>query len=184
MSTEPEPFAAAPRVIYQGPKFDLALQPVRLADGSLAEREVVLHPGSVVLLPLLEGDRVVLIRNHRPALGRTLLELPAGTLGREEEPEACAARELREETGYRSRSIRRLTDWLVGPGVTTERMYAFVCEELTEGEQALELDERIEPVVIPWAEALAMALDGRIDDAKTRLFLLLWELHRTTASSS
>lgn len=163
------------RTLYRGRKFVLAQHEIVLADGTRAEREVVLHPGSVGLLPILDDGRVVLIRNHRQALDRTLLEIPAGTMGWDEAPEACAGRELEEETGYRASRIRRLTDWLVGPGVTTERMYLFLCEGLVPGPQRLELDEEITTIVLTWADALAMAVDGRIDDAKTRLALLLWD---------
>lgn len=167
------------RILYRGRKIDLALRPVRLSDGSIADREVVLHRGAVALLPLLDGgDRVCLIRNRRYAVGKTLLEIPAGTLDPGEPPEVCAVRELQEETGYVAGQISLLTTWWVSPGVFNERMFLFRCEDLQPGPQAQELDESIEPVVVPWEEAVRMALDGRIEDAKTMLAILLWDRQR------
>lgn len=175
--------AADRRTVFHGRKFDLALQAITLADGTRAERELVVHPGSVALLPLLDaGQSVVLIRNHRFGLGRVLWEIPAGTLARGENPDACALRELQEETGYTARRLRKLAEWFVAPGVSDERMYVYVCDQLDAGPARLEPDERIETAIIPWTEALAMIDDGRIDDAKTALAILLWD--RAPASTN
>ena len=167
------------RILYRGRKIDLALRPVTLADGSTAEREVVLHRGAVALLPMLDGDRVCLIRNRRYAIGKTLLEVPAGTIDPGEPPDACAARELREETGYVAGRLTLLTEWWVSPGLFTERMYLFRCDDLRPGRHALEPDEAIEPVEVPWDDAVAMALDGRIEDAKSMLAILYWDRRRS-----
>jgi ADP-ribose pyrophosphatase len=159
------------RVIYRGLKIDLALQSVPLTDGTSADREVVVHRGAVALVPLLDDRRVCLVENERYAVGKTLLEVPAGTINEGESPEQTAERELQEETGYRAGSIRRLREWYVSPGVMTERMYLFLCEDLAPGPPCLELDERLKTVVVPWEQALAMIEDGRIEDAKTILAL-------------
>ena len=161
------------RVIYHGRKLDLALQPVRLADGTTADREVVVHRGAVALVPMVDRDHVCLVRNYRYSVGRDLIELPAGTIDAGETPDSTAPRELAEETGYRAGRLTRVADWLVSPGILTERMYLYLCEDLTPGPTDHQPDERMEPLVVPWAEALAMVFDGRIDDAKTRLALLL-----------
>ena len=163
------------RVIYQGRKVDFALQTIRLADGSTAEREVVLHRGAVALLPMVDGDHVCLLRNHRYAVGRVLLELPAGTIDAGETPDSTAPRELAEETGYRAGRITRIADWLVSPGILTERMFLYLCEDLTPGPTDHQPDEQIEPTIIAWADAVAMALDGRLEDAKSRLAILLYD---------
>jgi ADP-ribose pyrophosphatase len=165
-------------VVYRGRKIDLALETVLLTDGTEAEREVVLHRGAVALVPLTDDGRVVLVNNHRYSVGRTLLEVPAGTLGPGEAPLACAVRELAEETGFRADRITEIASWWVSPGVFTERMTLFACEGLTPGAPSPEPDERLETVIVPFDEALAMAFDGRLDDAKTRLGLMLVERWR------
>jgi ADP-ribose pyrophosphatase len=163
------------RIIYQGRKIDLALQAVTLADGTTAEREVVLHRGAVALLAFVDRDHICLVKNGRYAVGKTLLEVPAGTIDAGESPDETAARELREETGYDAGSIRRVAEWFVSPGVMNERMYLYVCEDLRPGTADRQPDEDLEPVIVPWDEALRMAADGRMEDAKTMLAILLWQ---------
>jgi ADP-ribose pyrophosphatase len=161
------------RVIYHGSKIDLALQAFRRADGTPDERELVIHRGAVALVPIVDGGHVCLVENERYAVGKTLLEVPAGTIDLGESPEFTAERELMEETGYRAGSIRRIREWYVSPGFLTERMYLFLCEDLVPGPTEHQPDERLRPVIVPWEEALAMACDGRIEDAKSILALLL-----------
>lgn len=161
------------RVIYRGRKIDLALQTVELAGGERAQREVVIHRGAVALLPMVDRDRVCLVTNRRYAVGRLLMEVPAGTLDPGESPDATAVRELREETGYSAGSIRKIGEWWVSPGVMTERMHLYLCEDLWPGPTEPQPDEHLEPVVVPWSEAVAMVADGRIDDAKSMLAILI-----------
>ena len=163
------------RVIYRGRKIDLALVPVALSDGSVAERELVLHRGAVALVPMLDDDRVCLIRNERYAVGKTLVEVPAGTIDSGETPEITAARELTEETGYRAGHITKLAEWFVSPGVMNERMYLFRCDDLALGATSHQPDERLEPLIVPWDDAVAMAYDGRIEDAKSIVAILFCE---------
>jgi ADP-ribose pyrophosphatase len=160
------------RVIYRGRKIDLALQTVVLDDGTTATREVVVHRGAVALVPMVDADHVCLVENHRYAVGRTLLEVPAGTIDPGETPEETASRELVEETGYRAGRIVRLREWFVSPGVLSERMFLFLCEDLQPGPVQHQPDERLTPVIVSWDEAMRMAQDGRIEDAKT--LLALW----------
>lgn len=168
------------RMIFRGRKVDLALQAVRLADGSMAEREVVVHRGAVALVPMVDAGHVCLVENRRYALGKTLLEVPAGTIDPGESPDATAVRELREETGYEAGRIERLGGWWVSPGVMTERMHLYLCTDLRPGPTAHQPDEHLKPVVVAWDEAVRMALDGRIDDAKSILAILLRDRSRAT----
>jgi ADP-ribose pyrophosphatase len=147
-------------------------------DGSRREREVVRHPGSVVIVPLVSSQEVCLVEVVRVAVGRTLLELPAGTLDRVESLEEAARRELAEETGYRAGRIVPAGEMWMSPGILRERMHLFVAEDLIAGPQALEPGEQIRTRVVTWDEAIAMCLDGRIDDAKTIAGLLLTAARR------
>lgn len=171
--TATEPPLPPRRVIYRGLKIDLALQPVRMADGGVAEREVVLHRGAVALVPMVDADHVCLVTNDRYAVGETLLEVPAGTIDEGETPDRTAARELAEETGYHASTITFLRSWHVSPGVMNERMFLYLCEGLTPGPTDHQPDERLEPRIVAWTEAVAMVHDGRISDAKTMLAILL-----------
>lgn len=166
-------FDGARRVIYQGRKIDLALQSITLSDGTTAEREVVLHRGAVALLPMVDRDHLCLVKNARYSVGKTLLEVPAGTIDAGESPDVTAPRELREETGYNAGRITRIAEWWVSPGVMNERMYLYLCEDLTPGQTDLQADESLESVVVTWDEALAMVGDGRIDDAKSMLAIMI-----------
>ena len=178
--TNPEPPLPARRVIYRGLKIDLALQPVRLADGAVADREVVLHRGAVALVPMVDADHVCLVTNDRHAVGETLLEVPAGTIDEGETPDQTAPRELAEETGYHAERITFLRSWYVSPGVMNERMFLYLCEVLTPGPTDHQPDERLETRIVAWTEALAMVHDGRISDAKTMLALLLCDRLRAS----
>lgn len=163
----------ARRVIYHGLKIDVALQTVPLPDGTTMEREIVVHRGAVALVPMVDQSHVCLVRNRRFAVNKTLLEVPAGTIDAGESPAETAARELKEETGYRAGRIRHIRDWYVSPGVMTERMYLFVCEDLEPGPAEHDVGEELETLVVPWAEAMAMVEDGRIEDAKTMIALII-----------
>ena len=177
MPTTPTP--PSRRVIYRGRKVDLALQSVTLVDGSIADREVVLHRGAVAMVPMVDRDHVCLVKNDRVAIGRTLVEIPAGTLDEGESPDQTAERELAEETGFRAGRITPICDWYVSPGVMTERMFLYLCEDLTPGPTDHQADERLVPEIIPWTDALAMVRDGRIQDAKSMLGLLICDRLRT-----
>lgn len=152
---------------------------VRISDPELPDgghiRDIVEHPGAVAILPLVDDDHVCLINNHRVATGKTLVELPAGTIDPGEEPSATAERELIEETGYRAGRIERLAEFFTSPGISSERMYLFLATDLTPGSMALEGGEQINPFVVPWSEAVQMALDGKIEDGKSLAAILLYD---------
>jgi ADP-ribose pyrophosphatase len=161
-------------------RFRVVRRKYRTKDGAEHEREVILHPGAVAILPLVDENHVCLIRNQRVAVEATLLELPAGTLEPDEDPLAAAARELEEETGWRAAQFEHLASFWMSPGILRERMHLFVARELTRGELQLDAGERIEPLVIPWTEAIELARSGAIEDAKTLVGLLFYERFRGT----
>lgn len=137
-------------------------------------RDIIRHPGAVVVLPILDDDRVVLIRNTRIAVESRLLELPAGTLEVGEPPIDCARRELIEETGYRCERIEPLTAFFSSPGMLDERMYVFLATGLTEGKMALEEGEEIEVEIFKIDDAMKMVKEGRIEDGKTVASILYY----------
>ena len=161
--------------VLQGRRFDVYAVDSPAPDGKLHRREIVVHPGAVVVLGLLAGDRVLMIRNKRIAVGDTLLELPAGTLEPPEEPIVCAGRELIEETGYRAKRITPLTTFFTSPGICTETMYAFLAEDLTEGAQDLDEGEEIVAEPVKLTDALDMIRRGIIRDGKTIATLLYYD---------
>jgi len=168
----------SPTVLLATRRFSVVGSQEIAQDGRCLQRAWIHHPGAVTIVPRLDDDRVCLIRNHRVATGKTLIELPAGTLEPGEPPAETARRELIEETGYRAGSIRRLHAFFTSPGILDERMVLFVAEQLTPGASAREPGERIENLVVPFQEALAMIDDGRIEDAKTLVGLLVYERMR------
>ncbi len=172
--SDPQPTADQP--LLQTPRFRVVRRRVTLPNGQPHAREVILHPGAVVILPVLDDGRVVLIRNHRVAAGETLWELPAGTREPDEAAEVTALRELQEETGYTARRLTWIREFFVSPGILSERMHLFLAEGLTAGPRALEPGEDIAVDPRPWHEALALADRGAIRDAKT--LLALWDHDR------
>jgi ADP-ribose pyrophosphatase len=179
---QPPPSLPADQLLLEARRFRVVRRAERTTDGQPRSREIVLHPGSVVVVPLVTPDTVCLVDVVRVAVGRTLLELPAGTLDREESLAEAARRELAEETGYRAGRIEAAGSFWMSPGILRERMHLFVASELTAGPQALEPGEQITTRLVPWDEAVAMCRDGRIDDAKTIAGLLLVDARRRQAT--
>lgn len=171
MSKE-RPISDADGTVFHGVKFDVERRSVPTADGGTAMREVVVHPGAVVVLPLLDDGRIVMIRNHRFAVEETLWELCAGTLEEGESPAETAARELVEETGYRAERIEPLTTFYTSPGICDERMHAFLATGLSAVGQDLEETERIEVELVSRARALEMVASGELKDGKSIATLL------------
>jgi ADP-ribose pyrophosphatase len=162
-------------VVYTGRRIKVAIDTQTSPDGQTIRRDMILHPGAVVILPILDREHVVLLRNHRFVIDETLWEVPAGTREPDEPLEECARRELLEETGYQAARWRSLGFLYASPGVLDEKLHLFVAEELTPGPASPEPDEQLEPVTVRLDDAIRMCLSGEIKDAKTVTSLLLWE---------
>lgn len=163
---------------FRGRKIQVALDTLTLPDGRTVQRDLIIHPGAVAILPVVDAEHVCLLRNYRFIVEQTLWEIPAGTLEPGEPPDQAAIRELEEETGYRAGRWQRLTEFYPSPGVLSERTHLYVAHDLTPGPTRLEPEEKLEPQVVPLRDALSWALDGVIRDAKTLVALLWWERHR------
>jgi len=163
------------------PRFAVERREFPHPKAGVVRRELVVHPGAVVILPILNDESAVLIHNYRFAVGSELLELPAGTLEAGEEPIDCAARELEEETGYAADRIEPLVTFYTSPGFTDERMHAFVATGLTRTAQRLDATEQIRAVTMPLADTLAATRDGRIVDGKTIATLHVYHYGKATA---
>lgn len=160
--------------VLEGARFRVDRFAIPGRDGARVTRELVVHPGAVVVLAMPTPASCVLIRNTRPMLGETLIELPAGTLEPGEAPITTAARELEEETGFRAGHLVPIHTFYASPGITDERMYAFLATELVRTAQSLDATEAIEVIEVPLDDALAMCRDGRIVDGKTLGILLYY----------
>lgn len=162
------------QTIFRGKVFSVARHAAIEPGGVPVVRDVVHHRGSVAILPVLEDGRIVLVRQFRLAAGDYLWELPAGTLDRGEVPRAAARRELAEETGYRSKSWRKLLECFPSPGFLDERLTLFLARNVRPGEASPESDERIEVQTFGTEQWQAMIRSGQIQDAKTLVGLLYW----------
>jgi ADP-ribose pyrophosphatase len=146
---------------------------VRLPDGSLATREYVIHPGAVVVVPVLDDGRVVLVRQHRHPVGRVMIEFPAGKLDAGEDLRACAERELVEETGYSAREWARAGVMHPVISYSTEFIDIWFARGLTAGERRLDEGEFLDVFAATPADLLRWCGDGSVTDAKT-LTCALW----------
>jgi len=153
-------------MIYQGRVFGLRRDEVLEPSGLRTTREVITHPGSVVVLPVLPDGRIVMVRQYRHATRQYLWELVAGRKEPEETPKQGAARELLEETGYRAKRLKVFLDVFPTPGFLEERMYILLAEGLTAGKAQPEEDEKIEVRAFKLKELKQMIKSGRLKDAK------------------
>jgi ADP-ribose pyrophosphatase len=159
--------------IFKGKLLTLHVDTVRMPDGYETKREVIEHPGAAVIVAIDGKEQVLLVRQYRHAIGREMLELPAGTREKDEPAEQTAPRELQEETGYTARNWEPLAHFFSSPGILTEEMFIFLARDLAEGASKTESDEKIQVVKVPLHEAVEMAQRGEITDAKSIIGLLL-----------
>ena len=164
--------------MYDGTVAKVFRVALRMEDGKVVSRDLIHYNGAACILPVLADGSIILIRNVRFAVGENLYELPAGMLEDGENPDLCAERELTEETGYRAGRITKLGAFYTMPGTADELMHAYLAEDLTLGDQDLEIYEQITVEVFPDAQVRRMVLDGTIHDAKTIATLSLYWLGR------
>lgn len=169
------------QTVYAGRLIEVHKDTVRLSSGATTFREIVLHPEVVVMLPVLEDGRLVMVRQYRKAVDRVLLEAPAGGIDPGETPEDAVRREMIEETGYRVGALQHVTSFYSSPGITTELMHLYRVTQLTPGSPTEESDQ-LEVVLVTLEVALGRIQQETAWDAKT-LLALLWYA-RSLADSS
>ncbi len=163
--------------LYTGRIVNLDRDTVRFPDGSAGQLEMLRHPGASAVVPFLDDPaapdpRLLLIRQFRHAADEVIWEIPAGRLDPGETPEACARRELEEETGMRAATLQRLTTIYTTPGFTDERIHLFLAHGLEEGAHHREADEFMELQTLRWSAVLELVRTGAIQDGKTLTALL------------
>lgn len=160
------------KTVWRGRAVNFDVDTVRLPDGKLATREYMSHPGAVGVVPFLDPDTVVLVRQYRHPVGEVTLELPAGKLDARESVLACVKRELAEETGYTASRIEPLIQYWPTPAFADEVLHLFVATGLKAGKTNADDDEFIEAVTMPFRKALELVRRGKIRDSKTVIGLL------------
>ncbi|HET7629188.1 MAG TPA: NUDIX hydrolase [Bacillales bacterium] len=165
--------------IFSGTIIDVKRDHVQLPNGKTSRRELVYHPGAVAVIAVNDEGNILMVRQFRKPLERTLVEIPAGKLEKGEEPESCARRELAEETGYRAKALHPVTSFYTSPGFSDEIVHLYYADELERGEVHTDEDEFVEPLEVDLEEALRLIEKKEIYDAKTVYAVQYLQLKQT-----
>lgn len=160
--------------IYKGKAVHFSVDYVTLPNRKKAIREYMEHPGAVTILPFLDKDHIILVKQYRYPVRKLIYELPAGKLDHGEGALSCVKRELAEETGYRARSIKKLVSFWPTPAFSDEIIHIYAAKNLAPASISPDEDEFIQTKVISFRQALKWIKTGRIQDAKTIIALLYW----------
>lgn len=160
-------------MILEGRAFRIRRDHLMTPDGRMTKYEIVEHTGSVVMLPVDAEGNLLFVRQYRHAARADLLELPAGTRDGDEPYEACAAREMREETGMAAGKLERIAEFYLAPGYSTEYMAVFLATDLRPDPLEADADEFLQLERMPVGKALQMALAGEMPDAKSLAALFM-----------
>jgi ADP-ribose pyrophosphatase len=163
--------------LLKGRAFAIRRDYLKTPNGLETKLDIIEHGGSVILVPVDADGNLLFVRQYRHAAGMDLLELPAGTLEEGEDPAVCAAREIREETGFAADKIEKIGDFYLAPGYSTEFMHVYLAQELRHDPLEADADEFLSVEKIPFIDAIRMAERGEIPDAKSLAALLLAKSH-------
>jgi len=161
--------------MYQGDLLNLQKDSVELSNGAISTREWIKHPGAACCIPILPNSKIGLIKQFRYAVGKEMIEIPAGKLDKNEKPIECAIRELEEEIGYKAQKVTLLTEIHPAVGFCNEKISIYLAEELIKTKINLDSDEFVELIPTKLNEALELIENGIITDAKTIIALLWYE---------
>ena len=153
--------------VYEGKAFDVKREQILLPDDTTTWFDLVVHPGAVTLIPIDSQERILFVRQYRHAVGKELLELPAGTLEIGEDPGDCASREVREETGMSAGKLTKVGEFYLVPGYSTEYMYIYLASDLQADPLPGDDDEFITVETYPLDEVPDLIREGKIQDAKS-----------------
>ena len=159
--------------VYHGKAFDVRRDQVSLPDGRMTTFDVVVHPGAVTMIPIDSQGRILFVRQYRYAVREELLELPAGTLNEGEDPEVCASREVREETGMSAASLEKIGEFHLVPGYSTEYMYIYLATGLKTDPLPGDEDEFITVEAVSLDKIPQLISQGVIRDAKSLAAIFL-----------
>jgi len=162
--------------VFEGRFLSVRVDTVDLSNGRRATRDIVEHAGGVVIAAVTADKKIVLVRQFRQALGRVVLELPAGVLKKGEKERTAALRELEEETGFCAKKIKRVFSAYASPGYSNEMLHYYVADDLKQMKQQLDEDELVEVDLLPLNVCLKMIKAGKIKDNKT--ILGVWAIER------
>ncbi len=158
--------------VFQGRALSLRVDQVRANTGTF-QMEVLEHTGGVAVVPIDGDDKVLMVRQYRHAVGQELLEIPAGTVKKGEDHVLCAARELQEEVGMKADNLDLIGEFFLAPGYSSELMRVYLATGLTPSSLPQDEDEEIVVEKVPFAEAVRMAIQSELHDAKSIVGLLL-----------
>lgn len=155
-------------ILYKGKVFDHQVDEIEYKSGNKGIREIAIHPGGAVVIPVKDDGKIILVKQFRYPLQKTLIEFPAGKLEKGEDPLICATRELEEETGYKAKEIKKLGEIFTAPGYCTEILHIYSAKGLTPGNHNREEGElEMEILELTIEEIEKMIISGKINDAKT-----------------
>jgi ADP-ribose pyrophosphatase len=155
------------KTIWYGKAFDFNVEEMILPNGKETKIGFIHHPGSSAVVPVLEKESIILIRQYRPAIRDFIWEIPSGTMIPGEEPLECAKRELQEECGFLGKNFEKSGEILIAPWYSNERIHLFIATELVPCDQNLDEDEILTKHIFPFDHAMEMIEKGEIQDATT-----------------
>jgi len=161
------------KMIYDGRVIKLHLDTIELPDGNESLREVIKHPGAVAIVPVTAKGNILMVTQYRYAVGKMLLEVPAGTLNPHEAPETCAIREMQEETGFKPGKIEKIGGIFTAPGYTSEFIHFYLATDLIPSRLKADDDEFVDVEELPLKTVLEKIASGEIADGKTVSAILL-----------
>ncbi len=174
----------ASKKVYEGRRIDVRVDLIELPSGRQATREIVEFPNCVAVVPIDAEDNVLLVRQYRTAVGKVLLEIPAGKIEPNEHPLQAMQRELREETGYSAQEAREIGGIYAGPGYSTEYLTLYVATDLHDHQETPDTDEIMNVFRVPLSEIPALIAKGDICDGKSVAALMQVLYERTGQQSA